>query len=142
MAILAEVGDKVPSVAATITLSIALSAFLLGLGQLRWWLGVVAGAPLLAFWNLSIYWDATETTVAPLLAAELGEHYVLGQLVAANVPVILAITVAAVYQRRRQLAKTRALLGRCTRCGYAAPPNPRPCPECGLERSPIPISPK
>jgi hypothetical protein len=134
MAILAEIGDKVPSIAGTAMLSAVLATVALGLGSLRWWLGAAMGIAVLVLWNLSIYLDVTETTVAPLLAAELGAHYALGRFVAANLPLTIAVTLMVAYQRARQLARARAADGRCADCGYKMGTGAIVCAECGQAR--------
>lgn len=50
MIVLAEIGDKMPSIVSTLLVSVALAAIAASLGRLRWWLALIA-LPVFGWWN-------------------------------------------------------------------------------------------
>lgn len=128
MLVLAEIGDKMPSVVSTLLVSITITAVAVGLGRFRWWLALLA-FPVFVLWNWVQYSELQEPGFGPLIWKEMGTAYVVGQFIAINTPPALG---AWIVTRRRvvQTQRQRRSKGLCPQCAY--PVAAKQCPECGV----------
>ena len=105
MHVLAEIGDKMPTVLSTLLVSVVITAVALGLARFRWWLALLA-LPVFGFWNWIYYIELQEPGFGDLIWAEMGTKYIVGQFVAINTPLTVGalILIRLGSLRRRDLA--------------------------------------
>ena len=127
MIMLAEIGDKMPSILSILSASTVFTVLVLALARLRWWLALLA-LPVFGFWNSMWYAALQDRGFGNLIWAGMGPGYVAGQFVATNVPAVIGGAVV-IYFRRAQIRKQRQSGHLCPDCGY--PLNRITCPECG-----------
>lgn len=127
MFVLAEIGDKMPSVHSTLLVSIVLTAIVLGLAGIKWWLAIIA-LPVFGLWNWICYIEIQEPGFGNQIWSEMGTGYVVGRFVAINVPIVIG-GVMVVWFRRSQIRRQRRSNNLCANCGYPVVINQ--CPECG-----------
>lgn len=127
MLVLAEIGDKLPTVLSTLLVSVVVTAVALGLARFRWWLAVLA-LPVFALWNWIHYIELQEPGFGSLIWREMGTGYVVRLFVSINIPpAIGALTVTRL--RRTEIQRHRRSRGLCPQCAY--PLISGQCPECG-----------
>jgi hypothetical protein len=85
MLVLAEIGDKMPTVLSTLLVSIIFTAVALGLARVRWWSALLA-LPVFGFWNWALYVELHEPGFGSMIWNEMGTGYVVGQFVSINIP--------------------------------------------------------
>lgn len=125
MPLLAEIGDKMPTVTCWMTAACIVALIALGFGLLRRWL-VLLPLPLIAFFDWGMWSELQEPGFGQAIISELGWEYVICCFAGWNLP-FLAV-VAIVMLRPRRFNKP----GHCTHCGYLLRGLPEPrCPECG-----------
>jgi hypothetical protein len=127
MIVLAEIGDKVPSVLSTLVASVIITAVVLGLARLKWWLALLA-LPIFGFWNWICYIELQEPGFGNQIWNEMGAKYVVGRFASINIPIAIGVAAVA-YFRRVQIRHHRRSNHLCPDCGY--PLGRNPCSECG-----------
>ncbi len=127
MVVLAEIGDKMPTVLSTVLISATVAAIALGLSRLRWWLALLA-LPVFGLWNWMVFAELQEPGFGNQIWSEMGTGYVVGQFAAINVPAMLG-ALGVVWMRRAQVRHRRRTTNLCPHCGY--PQGAERCPECG-----------
>lgn len=130
MIVLAEIVDKLPSVADAVAFSSLLALLSAGLALIRWWAGAFVCLCSCVMLLLGAYHDLADSTLRPLIYGELGVHYLWARLLASAVPLLAAPVIARAWKRQRTQSRRRA--GGCVCCGYfLGPPGATACPECG-----------
>ncbi len=97
--VLAEISDKMPTFGETLLLSFALAAMSLGLVLfVSRWLIIVAIA-FQVWLNVVSIGEAAEPHWSRVVAKSLGQHYFLYQVIAANLPFLLAAASYPIWKR-------------------------------------------
>lgn len=130
--LIAEIIDKIPSLGDTATIGVVIAVLAFAAALLRWWLGAIVLVGGGVFTLASAVQDFTDPTLAPMIAAEMGEHYLWSQIAAACTPLALA-ALAVNWVRQLQLRRMRRRKGLCQCCGYRlGESGVGMCPECGF----------
>ena len=107
IAVLAEISDKVPTVAETTLIGIAIACLAgAAAASRRWELAVVTILVLLAC-NAGLAFELRDPGFADALWSELGASYVYGQFAAINGPSIVVVTAVVVRRWHRTRTVTR-----------------------------------
>lgn len=95
--VLAEIGDKMPSFAMTLFVSVFLVAVALGAARWRWWLSLPM---LLLFvcWNMVEWQQLQEPHFGTTIMEEMGVGYVVGQYVGINLPVVIGAVIVVRFR--------------------------------------------
>lgn len=110
MLLLAEISDKMPTVAGTTIVACIVALIALGLGLVRRWL-VLLPIPLFVLYDLGLWEELHEPGFGQLIFDELGRAWVVGQFLGWNLPFVIAFAVLLMLPRRRrgQLYASRVL---------------------------------
>jgi len=123
--LLAEISDKMPTVAGTTVVTCLITAVSLGLGLIRRWL-VLLSLPVIAFYDSALCKELLEPGFGQLIITELGWRYVIGCFAGWNLPFLIAFGIVSLRPHRCRRP------GHCTHCGYSLHGLPESrCPECG-----------
>jgi hypothetical protein len=101
MLLLAEIGDKMPTVAGTMVVACIIALMAFGFGLIRRWL-VLLPMPLLVFYDLSLWGELQEPGFGQLIFDELGRTWVVGQFLGWNLPFVIACAVLLMIPNRRR----------------------------------------
>jgi len=131
MVILAEIGDKLPTLTGSLLLGVVAATVVTILAGRRLWLGLLA-MPVVAWWNWFLISELMEPGFGNLIVAEMGRSWVVGQFAAFNAPFLVGGMLAWKW-KASQSRKMRLLSGLCPSCGYdrESLAHIAPCPECG-----------
>ena len=125
MPFLAEISDKMPTVAGCATAGCMLAIIALGLGALRRPL-VLALLPVIGLGNYLLWGLLAEDGFLQQMVRETSWLHVGGWFVGWNTPFLAVCSVVMLLPRRFRRP------GHCTRCGYSRTGNVSGrCPECG-----------
>lgn len=87
MVILAEIGDKLPTLTGSLLLGVVAATVVTILASRRLWLGLLA-MPIVAWWNWSLISELMEPGFSNLIVAEMGRPWVVSQFAAFNAPLL------------------------------------------------------
>lgn len=85
MTLLAEIGDKMPTVLGTLIGSVILTAIVVGIARDRLWIAVCF-SPVFVFWNWVQYAELQEPGFSPLIWNEMEISWIVGRYFAINTP--------------------------------------------------------
>lgn len=122
---LAEISDKMPTVAGCTTAGCILAIVALGLGMLRRPL-VLALLPVVGFGNYMLWGLLADDGFLQQMVRETSWSYVGGWFVGWNAPFLVVCGILMLLPRRFSTPE------HCAHCGYSLHGLPEPrCPECG-----------
>jgi hypothetical protein len=134
MLILAEIADKMWSIAGLFFFALLLALPLSLPGLIRWWLALPSVA-LAAYGNLALWTMLREPGIRGAVLPEMGWPWVIGCFLAWNGTFAFCwLGLRWVHRRRVRAARIRE--GECANCGYSHRGNVSgTCPECGQRLS-------
>ena len=100
MLTLAEIGDKVPSLAVVAMVSVVIATVTFTIGRVRKWL-VLVPLPLMMICNCIAVNELLDRSLSAAIKAELGTKYIVLGFAFWNSPYILASVCALLLRRRR-----------------------------------------
>ncbi len=98
--LLAEIWDKMPTVAGTTVVACLIAAVSIGLGLIRRWL-VLLPLPVIAFYDWALCRELLEPGFGKLVVDELGWGWVVGQFVGWNLPYAVGVVACVRISPRR-----------------------------------------
>lgn len=101
MLLLAEISDKVPTVAGTTVVACIIALIAFGFGLIRRWL-VLLPMPLFMLYDLAFWEELHEPGFGQLIFDELGRTWVVGQFLGWNLPLVIACAVLLMIPSRRR----------------------------------------
>ncbi|MBL8879217.1 MAG: hypothetical protein JNG88_08865 [Phycisphaerales bacterium] len=111
MLLLAEIADKMPSLAGTTVVACVIGLISLGFGLVRRWL-VLLAAPVIVFYDWALWSELHEPGFGQLIIDEFGWGWIIGQLVGWNVPYSVSIAIALLGDRSPSAARSGAIADR------------------------------
>lgn len=101
MLLLAEISDKMPTVAGTTVVACIIALMAVGFGLFRRW-AVLLPMPLIVLYDLALWEELHEPGFGQLIFDELGRTWVVGQFLGWNLPFVIACAALLMIPNRRR----------------------------------------